>query len=176
MAEANRWSQAPLALKALLSLTPEHDYPVVSSSHDSEDVHVTAINLGQSRAILAAAQEPLTVVTGPPGTGKSQLVLNIVASAALRGQKVLFASRNNGAVNVVMDRLQRELGYPAAIRTGNRSNRERAVAQIEAALAQVTAEGASPSTFQTKKQYQLAREKARQTQDQLEQLSDSLAY
>jgi KaiC/GvpD/RAD55 family RecA-like ATPase len=38
-------------------------------------------------------QNKLTVVTGPPGTGKSQLVLNLIANAIVNDKSVLFASK-----------------------------------------------------------------------------------
>ena len=46
----------------------------------------------------------VTVVTGPPGTGKSQVLVNVVAAAVAQGDTVLFASKNNRAVDVVVNR------------------------------------------------------------------------
>ena len=170
LAEVDRWDRVSVGLKTLLSLTPEHDYPVPPSVYEDANVSVTLVNAEQSRAVLAAQQEPLTVVTGPPGTGKSQLVLNLIANAALRGEKVLFASRNNGAVDIVMSRLQGELGYPGAIRTGNKTNKQTAIAQIEAALDRIESATSISPTLQVKDQYQLAKQKAIKAKEQLEQV------
>ena len=52
-------------------------------------------------------------------------------------KSVLFASHNNKAVDVVMDRLQDEIRFQGAIRTGNKTNKKKAVAQMETALAQI---------------------------------------
>ena len=43
-------------------------------------------------------------VPQPPGTGKSQVVVELLASCALAGRPVLFASKNNRAVDVVRER------------------------------------------------------------------------
>ena len=59
------------------------------------------MNLEQREAVKNALSKKLTVITGPPGTGKSQVVTNILVNASLRGMRVLFASRNNKAVDVV---------------------------------------------------------------------------
>ena len=49
------------------------------------------------------------VVHGPPGTGKSQTITNLIADALARNKKVLFVSAKMAALNVVYDRLK-ELG------------------------------------------------------------------
>lgn len=48
---------------------------------------------------------PLTVVTGPPGTGKSQAIVAMAASALQAGQTVLVASKNHQALDAVEERL-----------------------------------------------------------------------
>ncbi len=73
-------------------------------------IQVLPMNKSQEDAAKLALKEPLTVVTGPPGTGKSQVVVNLLASCALAGKPVLFASKNNKAVEVVRQRLRDLLG------------------------------------------------------------------
>ncbi len=73
-------------------------------------VPVLDLNSSQLEAVRGALVEPLTVVTGPPGTGKSQVVVNLLACLALQGRPVLFASKNNRAVDVVRERLRLLLG------------------------------------------------------------------
>jgi hypothetical protein len=76
-------------------------------------------------------QNKLTVVTGPPGTGKSQLVLNLIANAIVNNKSVLFASKNNKAVDVVYNRLSKLITQPSALRTGSRKYGNEAYAYIE---------------------------------------------
>lgn len=64
----------------------------------------------QQKAIKAGLSQKLTVITGPPGTGKSQVVANILATCALNKKTVLFASKNNKAVDVVYEKLRLMLG------------------------------------------------------------------
>ena len=68
-------------------------------------IEVMPMNTEQRAAVRAALSSPHTVVTGPPGTGKSQVVTNLLVNAAWRGMKVLFASKNNKAVDVVEARV-----------------------------------------------------------------------
>jgi len=63
----------------------------------------------QLDAARDASIQPLTVITGPPGTGKSQVVAAIAATVALSGGTVLISSRNHRAIDAVEERL-RELG------------------------------------------------------------------
>lgn len=60
----------------------------------------------QFNATKTALSEPLTVITGPPGTGKSQVISAIVASALAANKTVLFSSKNHQAVSAVQERLQ----------------------------------------------------------------------
>ena len=63
----------------------------------------------QLEALTHAASGRHLVVHGPPGTGKSQTIANLIADALARNQRVLFVSAKMAALNVVCDRL-REVG------------------------------------------------------------------
>ena len=47
------------------------------------------------------------VVHGPPGTGKSQTITNIIANALAQNKTVLFMAEKQAALNVVKRRLDR---------------------------------------------------------------------
>ena len=80
-------------------------------------------NQSQEETLERLRREPLTVVTGPPGTGKTQLVVNAVANAWLDGDKVLVTSTNNGAVDVAVHRAAKDVSPGLLVRTGNRDER-----------------------------------------------------
>ena len=79
------------------------------------------VNRSQIEALGAMRTEPLTVVIGPPGTGKTQLVANAVAGARLDGETVLVTSTNNAAVDVASERCRRDIAPGLLLRTGNRA-------------------------------------------------------
>jgi very-short-patch-repair endonuclease/RecA/RadA recombinase len=81
------------------------------------------LNDSQEQALTSAATERVTVVTGPPGTGKSQLVAGIVANQWLAGGTVLVASTNNTAVDVAVERCD-TIDPALLVRTGNREHRD----------------------------------------------------
>ena len=60
----------------------------------------------QIEAISAALNEKNFVLHGPPGTGKSQTITNIIANALYRGKKVLFVAEKMAALQVVQRRLE----------------------------------------------------------------------
>ena len=86
---------------------------------DSDILEITFLNDEQRRAIRSAFANPLTVVTGPPGTGKSQIILNVIANALLRDETVLFGSKNHRAIDVVIERLSRIQSQPLILKYGN---------------------------------------------------------
>ncbi len=58
----------------------------------------------QREAVAQALNQRISKVTGPPGTGKSQVAVNLIANLVYRGKSVLFASRNHKAVSAIADR------------------------------------------------------------------------
>jgi hypothetical protein len=77
----------------------------------------------QENAVAASRRERITVVTGPPGTGKSQLVVSAVANAWIDQETVLVTSTNNGAVDVAVSRAN-NIAMGLLMRTGNKASRE----------------------------------------------------
>lgn len=63
------------------------------------------LNKEQIDAIRQSLSAPLTVITGPPGTGKSQAIVSIAASVLADGGSVLVASKNHQALDAVEERL-----------------------------------------------------------------------
>src|SRR5574344_1910819 len=77
-----------------------------------------ALSDSQSSVIENVENSQMVSVCGPPGTGKSQTIVNLVAHLIANGKTVLVASRMDKAVDVVAQRLN-ELGAPfLALRAG----------------------------------------------------------
>ena len=92
----------------------------IPKKNKSEFYPVTPLALSDSQLSVIENLEnnQLVSVCGPPGTGKSQTIVNLVAHLIANGKTVLVASRMDKAVDVVADRLN-ELGAPyLALRAG----------------------------------------------------------
>ncbi|MBC8072563.1 MAG: DUF4011 domain-containing protein, partial [Deltaproteobacteria bacterium] len=68
--------------------------------------HLVPADGSQLRALLAVARGHSLVVEGPPGTGKSQTITNLVAQALGAGKSVLFVAEKRAALDVVHARLE----------------------------------------------------------------------
>ena len=65
----------------------------------------------QHSALIDAMDGKNLVIEGPPGTGKSQTITNLIAAAMAQGKKVLFVAEKLAALEVVRSRLDaKELG------------------------------------------------------------------
>ncbi|NRP45932.1 ATP-dependent RecD-like DNA helicase [Aliiroseovarius sp. xm-v-225] len=98
----SNWSEERLAGTALA--------PLLGLATEAESQPIPSLNTGplnaeQCKAVQHSTSAQLTVVTGPPGTGKSQAIVAMAASAVSAGQSVLVASKNHQALDAVEERL-----------------------------------------------------------------------
>lgn len=63
-------------------------------------------NKSQKLATERALNNRLSVIEGPPGTGKTQTILNIIANLIMNGKTVAVVSNNNSAIQNVYDKLK----------------------------------------------------------------------
>lgn len=101
-------------------------------------IEVLPLNSEQRLAVSSCLTSPLTVITGPPGTGKSQVVTSIVANCAWRGQRILFASKNQKAVDVVETRVNGLGPRPVLLRLGTSEIQSRLADYLASLLASTT--------------------------------------
>ena len=73
-----------------------HRYPLIDDADSS-----------QHSALMDAVDGKNLVIEGPPGTGKSQTITNLIAAAMAQGKKVLFVAEKLAALEVVRRRLDR---------------------------------------------------------------------
>jgi len=83
------------------------------------------INLSQKSATEKALNEHISIIEGPPGTGKTQTILNIIANAVVAGKSVAVVSNNNSATSNVQEKLKKSsLDFFTAL-LGNRCNKDK---------------------------------------------------
>lgn len=78
----------------------------------------------QDAAVLAARDAPGLLVEGPPGTGKSQTIVNILADVVGRGETCLVVCQKQAALKVVQKRMDAE-GLGERLFVVNDVNRDR---------------------------------------------------
>ena len=110
-----------------IETAPPEDRPILE---------VLPLNSEQRQAVVQGLSAPLTVVTGPPGTGKSQVVTSLLANLAWQGGSVLFASKNNHAVDVVEGRVNGLGPSPLLLRLGKEEHHTRIAEHLTAGLAE----------------------------------------
>jgi hypothetical protein len=74
--------------------------------HPSDIALPISTDSSQLEAIAASVNNKSFILHGPPGTGKSQTITNIIANALYNGKKVLFVAEKMAALNVVEKRLK----------------------------------------------------------------------
>jgi very-short-patch-repair endonuclease len=81
---------------SLPDYTPPADEFLVLDADSSQNYAINKVLAGQD-----------LVIKGPPGTGKSQTISNLIAGLVARGQTVLFVAEKRAAIDAVLKRLER---------------------------------------------------------------------
>ncbi|EPT8337745.1 DUF4011 domain-containing protein [Enterobacter kobei] len=86
----------------------QHEYCIDSypDIHDKVPL-IDDADSSQHSALIDAIRGQNLVIEGPPGSGKSQTITNLIAAALLNGKKVLFVAEKMAALEVVKRRLDR---------------------------------------------------------------------
>jgi superfamily I DNA and/or RNA helicase len=98
------------------------DQSIVEKRHEAIVVDTDLMNADQRKAVAALISHGLSVITGPPGTGKSQVVCSGIANARLRKQTTIFASRNHKAIDAVVNRFRDREDRPLIVRTNSKED------------------------------------------------------
>lgn len=65
------------------------------------------VDSSQMEAIIDSGEGKSFILHGPPGTGKSQTITNMIANALYKGKRVLFVAEKMAALSVVQKRLKK---------------------------------------------------------------------
>jgi very-short-patch-repair endonuclease len=78
---------------------PDHTSPadefLVLDADSSQNYAINAVLAGQS-----------LIIKGPPGTGKSQTITNLISTLVARGKRVLFVAEKRAAIDAVLRRIE----------------------------------------------------------------------
>lgn len=84
-----------------------------------------SFNLSQKSALENSLEKSISVIEGPPGTGKTQTILNLLANiVAVKKKSVAVVSNNNEAVKNIIDKMNKNgYGFLTAL-LGKKDNQE----------------------------------------------------
>lgn len=112
--------------------------------HPREIFCPRSVDSSQLAAVMAAAAGHDFVLEGPPGTGKSQTIANIIAHCLAHGKRVLFVAEKRAALDVVYRRLREEGLEPFCLELhSNKTGKADVVAQFDRTLRFINDDGAT---------------------------------
>lgn len=94
------------ATKALRERLPEVREALPDELMPDDEYLVLTADSSQSAVINSVLEGADLAVEGPPGTGKSQTIANLIATLSARGKRVLFVAEKRAAIDAVVRNLQ----------------------------------------------------------------------
>ncbi|MFK5948008.1 MAG: DUF4011 domain-containing protein, partial [Methylococcales bacterium] len=88
------------------SYANEHSIDKIEDAHDNYPLIYDA-DSSQHSALIDVVKGNNLVIEGPPGSGKSQTITNLIAACIANGKKVLFVAEKMAALNVVKSKLDK---------------------------------------------------------------------
>ncbi len=96
---------------------------------------------GQLNIFDGILKFPVSLVIGPPGTGKSYTIAALAVEFMSRGKTVLIASKNDQAVNVIAEKISIDFGMPSIVsNAANKSFKKLFIKDLKELLAGILKE------------------------------------
>jgi DNA polymerase III delta prime subunit len=120
---------------SLDGIADDNDYLDAEKMHPSKVSLPIPVDVSQMDAIVAAQQGKSFILHGPPGTGKSQTITNIIADALYNNKRVLFVAAKKAALDVVHKRMESVGLAPFSLELhSNKSSKPGVLAQLSKSL------------------------------------------
>lgn len=132
--------------------------------------NVSPLNFEQEEAIRGCFTHKLSVITGPPGTGKSQVITNFVINAVIEGKSVLVVSKNNKAVDVVEERINALTEKTAFLRLGSNKYATRLTEFITSIITNRNKQGIKKEINEAKQKLICITERIQETNNRIHEL------
>jgi hypothetical protein len=105
LAESKHYSK-PLQL----SLDPSYSSEPAKTKPADYNYIPGILSRAQKSALTCAAQSELSLLVGPPGTGKSYTIACLALERFMQGESVLIVSRNEHAIDVIKEKITETFG------------------------------------------------------------------
>ncbi|NOQ73328.1 MAG: AAA family ATPase [Crocinitomix sp.] len=83
---------------------------LTNQSNEKKGIICEELNDSQYSAIVNSNEKIISVVSGPPGTGKSFTIANLAAEKVSKGKSILITSKNKEALDVIEEKIKDQLG------------------------------------------------------------------
>ncbi|MBI1360557.1 MAG: DUF4011 domain-containing protein [Alphaproteobacteria bacterium] len=141
------------SLETVLKVSEPTGVPPAQKPREVDRYFTAPSDPSQERAVIEARSGAGLVVEGPPGTGKSQTIVNVVGDAIGRQQKLLIVCQKQSALAVVYKRLVAEgLGDRILKIDDINKDRQQIIRMIRDQVSEVFSRPADTSNWRQKRQ------------------------
>lgn len=141
------------------STIKDEDLSNTDKKKPQEMAVVLSADASQLKALELSALGESFVLHGPPGTGKSQTITNMIANALFQGKRVLFVAEKMAALSVVQNRLEKVgLGSYCLELHSNKAQKSAVLAQLERSLGNLEEDKSEAYESKAEALYELRRQ------------------
>ncbi len=97
--EIESWRLLDQLKQRLQEISPNKIITSIQHAHKNPLPELPELSRGQEKAIQQSLSSPITIIWGPPGTGKTYTLANIALKNFNQGKRVLIVSQSNMAVD-----------------------------------------------------------------------------
>ncbi len=112
--ELSELSKATDHSQPLQSLLLNSAAPFTKKKHVRGELPII-LSEAQQSILRSSSTNPLTLIVGPPGTGKTYTISAIAIEHMSRGESVLIASRTDEAVDVIVEKIENQIGIDKCV-------------------------------------------------------------
>ncbi len=170
---SNELSELIMGNESERDLEERFDDEKLIDSSEKDNFFITCPDISQEQVLIESRSGKGLVIHGPPGTGKSQVITNLIADNLLRNKKILLVCEKRAALDVVKNRLaSKNLNKHCLLVHDSQNDRDRIFRQIESTLNEFDSKDGGYNQEEFKKFNEAMLEKANNFDNKLKELKN----
>lgn len=77
---------------------------ICNKIHENDKYFLSQLDFSQEEAVLSVDNKKIVTIEGPPGTGKSEVIVSIISNNIMKNKTILMVCEKDAALKVILDK------------------------------------------------------------------------